>query len=157
MGCFFSAWKTINSATGRFSLLQFPYIGGPHRPARPFLGASLAYFKPLQTPGRPPFPGWYSPENSLPGTLSEGWPGPLFLTISAFRPQAGPSILPVAPAGLAPYIRRPPPRLAPVSRKTSQDGPRSGSVFPEVNKLKLAITEDDCHSAFRQRYPSFPR
>ena len=30
------------------------------------------------------------------------------------------------------------------------------SLF-DVDKLKLAITEDDCHSALRQRYPSFPR
>ena len=70
--------------------LVFSYIGGPHRPARPFSGAGPARFRPPQTPGRPPFPGWHFLENSLPGALPEGWPGPLFRAVSAFRPQAGP-------------------------------------------------------------------
>ena len=136
MGCLFSAWKTINGATGRFSLLQFPYIGGPHRPARPFLGAGPAYFKPPQTPGRPPFPGWHFLENSLPGALAEGWPGPLFRAVSAFRPRAGPGILPVAPAGPAPYIRRPPRAAPPRFLEPWPGRPRiPDASFSEVNKI----------------------
>ena len=153
MGCLFSAWKTINGATGRFSLLQFPYIGGPHRPARPFLGAGLAYFKPLQTPGRPPFPDWHFLENSLPGALSEGWPGPLFRAVSAFRPRAGPGILPVAPGRPRPPYKAASPGLAPVFWNPGPAGPRKRALSQTTPFMTKSGNTRNAFWTMRRRFP----
>ena len=152
MGCLFSAWKTINGATGRFSLLQFPYIGGPHRPARPFLGAGPARFRPPQTPGRPPFSGLAFPKKQPAGRPFGGLARPPFPDDLSFPTPGRPRYPTGSPRRPRPHIRRPP-RAGPRFLEPWPGRPRKRALSQTTPFMTKSGNTRNAFWTMRRRFP----